>query len=106
MLGTALIVAGIAGLTVKALHAYSESKDPPVEFRARVAKTRLDTKKEDGKEYYTYIVTFLLEETNRYISLEVSQKQFDETMANDSGILTCNYKRRKFIGWELKTAGK
>lgn len=101
MLGTTLLFIGVVGLAGKALQTFFREPAPPERLHATVVKTRLDTKKADGIETYTYILTFFIPQKNRYLSLNVSQKQFDETMANDSGILTCNLDERKFILWEI-----
>ena len=100
MFGALMIVGGIAGLAVYAI--FEIWGEPPDNYDAVILKTRLDTKKYDGKEYYTYIVTFYIKDENRNISLNVKQKQFDEMVAKDSGILTCCVKKGKFIEWELK----
>ncbi|MCL2047442.1 MAG: hypothetical protein FWG87_01830 [Defluviitaleaceae bacterium] len=99
MIGTTLTIVGIVGLAGKAWAVYQDVHDPPQEFSARVAKTRLDTKRVGGKETYTYIVTFFIHEINRYISFDVTQRQFDEIVNNDNGVLVFNYKRRKFVEW-------
>ncbi|MCL1862306.1 MAG: hypothetical protein FWF78_01935 [Defluviitaleaceae bacterium] len=99
MLGTTLFLIGVAGFAGKFLLAYRDYNDPAVKLRARVAKTRLDTKKDKGEETYTYIVTFFLYEFNRYISLEVEQKHFDVIMEKDDGILRCHLQRGKFLHW-------
>jgi len=101
LLGTTLVVFGLAGIAYKVWDAYAESNDPPRNFSARVAKTRLDTKKDEGIETYTYIVTFFLDELNKYVSFSVSQKDFDEILEKDAGILRCNLQRQKFIDWEM-----
>ncbi|MCL2577087.1 MAG: hypothetical protein FWE27_03440 [Defluviitaleaceae bacterium] len=100
MLGTTLILVGLVGIAGKALHAYLKGTDPPEELEATVKKTRLDTKKADGVETYTYIITFFIPEKNRYLSLSVPQEQFDITMEKDNGILICNIKEQKFISWQ------
>jgi hypothetical protein len=99
MLGTTLFFLGIAGFAGKLWMAYRDYKDPAVKLKARVAKTRLDTKKDKGDETYTYIVTFFLHEMQKYISLKVEQKHFDVIMENDNGILRCHLKREKFLHW-------
>ena len=104
MLGTTLVVIGITGLAYKAWDAYMETNDPPRVFSAKVAKRRLDTKKEDGNEAYTYIITFFLHDLDKYANFSVSQKNFDEIMEGDFGVLHCNLERRKFLEWELKSA--
>jgi hypothetical protein len=101
MLGTTLIIAGIAGFAAKAYSIYKDTLDPPITFPANVAKIRLDTKKDDGIETYTYIITFFINEIQTYASFKVPQKQFDEIMEKDTGFLTCKLKRRKFIEWKL-----
>ncbi|MCL2385929.1 MAG: DUF2500 domain-containing protein [Defluviitaleaceae bacterium] len=105
MLGTTLLIIGLAGLAGKAWAVFRDVKDPPLGLKAKVAKMRLDTKKADGKETYTYVVTFLMIDKNDYISFEVPQKLFDEMVTKDEGTLTCNIKRQKFISWELSTPG-
>jgi hypothetical protein len=99
MIGTTLVLFGIVGLAGKAWNIYREVDDPPREFDAKIAKMRLDTKKADGKETYTYIVTFYIGEINRYISFEVPQTQFDEMVEKNSGVLKFNLKRRKFLSF-------
>ncbi|MCL2198565.1 MAG: hypothetical protein FWB80_06555 [Defluviitaleaceae bacterium] len=99
MLGTTLFFIGIAGLVSKFLLMCSDYADPAVKLRARVAKTRLDTKKSNGEETYKYIITFFLYEHHYYISLEVEQEHFDVIMEKDDGILRCHLKRKKFIHW-------
>lgn len=99
-LGAVFLLVGIGGFFGKAWAAYKDMNDPPQNYDAKISKTRLDTKKGDGKEVYTYIVTFFLNAEKRYISFEVTQKQFDEMMTGDEGILTCSIKRKKFMGWE------
>jgi len=101
-LGTAFVFVGLAGLLGKAWSIFINIKDPPCNFKAEVAKIRLDTKKGDGLETYTYIVTFYIHEKQKYMSFQVSQKQFDEIIEKDNGVLTCNFKREKFINWEFE----
>ena len=100
-LGAVFIFAGIVGMFGKAWVAYMDTHDPPRNLRAKVAKMRLDTKKADGQETYTYIVTFFIFERHRYESFEVSQRQFDVILEKDIGTLTCNLQRRKFLRWEI-----
>jgi hypothetical protein len=100
MFGTALLIIGIAGLAAKFFFAYEG--EPPEKLAAKVVKIRLDIKKSDGKEYYTYITTFYIHSENRNISFLVTQQQFDDIAVNDCGVLTCCVKKRKFINWELK----
>jgi len=100
-LGTLLIIIGLVGLIGKAWSMLGDSSYVPHRFEARVVKTRLDTKKIDGAESYTYIATFFLNGLGRYESFEVSQKQFDVTIEKDTGILTCDLARKKFISWEV-----
>lgn len=78
---------------------YRNIHDPPREYNAKAAKLRLDTKKTDGSEKYTYIATFLIYAENKYIRFEVSQTEYDEIILNDDGILTCNLHRKRFINW-------
>lgn len=105
-LGTALILLGFAGLLGKAWGAFKDTNDPPRKFRATVARTRLDTKKIEGREYYTYIITFLLQETGQYVSFEVPQKIFDEILDKDNGVLTCKLNRKIFLAWEFTAPPK
>ena len=102
MFGAVLISIGIAGLMAGAI--ISHGGEAAVKFDAKVVKARLDIKKSDGKEYYTYIVTFYIVDENKNISFYVNQKYFDDMVLNDCGILTCRLKKRKFISWELKPA--
>jgi hypothetical protein len=104
MLGTTLVLIGTAGLAGKLWSMYMEKKDPPKEFEAKVAKTRLDTKKPDGREEYTYIITFYIYALSRYKSFEVKQKDFDIILEKDFGILTCNMKRSIFKSWRLSAS--
>ncbi|MCL2456039.1 MAG: hypothetical protein FWD19_00645 [Defluviitaleaceae bacterium] len=99
MIGTTLVLFGIVGLASKAWDIFREADDPPREVEAKIAKMRLDTKKADGKETYTYIVTFYIGEMNRYISFEILQSQFDEMVEKDCGVLKFNLKRRKFLNF-------
>lgn len=100
-LGAILLLAGLGGLIGKAVAVYNEETDPVREFSATVAKTRLDIKKPDGVEVYTYIVTFFVHELRNYLRMEVPQKIFDETIEKDSGTLICHPKRKKFIGFSV-----
>ncbi|MCL2357211.1 MAG: hypothetical protein FWC70_08670 [Defluviitaleaceae bacterium] len=104
MLGTTLLIVGLAGIACKVWDVYAETKDPPREFYANVAKTRLDTKKDNGIETYTYIITFYLSEINKYVSFSVAQKDFDEIIEKSTGTLLCNLKRQKFLSWHADKA--
>jgi hypothetical protein len=101
MLGTTLVAVGLAGLAAKAWSVYRDKNDPLTAYSARVARVRLDTKKPDGREVYTYVLTFYIPEKNDYFSFKVSQKQFDETVEKDTGILKCHLRRRKFVKWTI-----
>ncbi|MCL2225438.1 MAG: hypothetical protein FWB96_10785 [Defluviitaleaceae bacterium] len=105
MLGTTLIIVGLAGLVGKAIQTLAEDNCQPEKFTATIAKTRLDIKKSEGVEYYTYIVTFFIQEKNRYLSLSVSQKQFDEAIVKDSGELICDINKHKFFRWKPTCCG-
>jgi hypothetical protein len=100
-LGMICICVGLAGIAEKAWRTYMDINDPRFGYKARVAKTRLDTKKADGQETYTYIVTFFIYEENRYESFKVSQKEFDVIMEKDNGVLYCNLKRKNFLAWKI-----
>ncbi|MDR0271968.1 MAG: hypothetical protein LBI27_01430 [Clostridiales bacterium] len=100
MFGTTLIAIGTLGIFAWVVAAFTD--DPPESFDAKVARVRLDTKKYDGKEKYTYIITFFIPSLNKNLSFKVSQSHFDEMVPNDCGILTCNIKRRKIISWEYR----
>jgi len=99
MLGTTLVLVGIAGLAGKVWDIYREADDPPLEYNARIAKMRLDTKRASGNETYTYIATFYVHEMQRYISFEVTQAMFDEMLEKDNGVLKFNFKRRRLLSW-------
>jgi hypothetical protein len=101
MLGTTLVLVGVVGLASKAWDIYREADDPPLELEAKIVKMRLDTKKADGKETYTYIATFYVHDMQRYISFEVSQALFDEMLEKDKGVLKFNFKRRKLLEWKM-----
>lgn len=101
-LGALFMLLGLGGLAGKTWGAIRDMDDPPRNFSAKIAKMRLDTKKGEGREIYTYIVTFFLYELHRYASFEVTQKQFDEMLENDTGVLACCLKRKKFLEWRVK----
>jgi len=102
LLGTALILVGITGAVVKTWEILREATDPLKKCEAEIAKIRLDTKKADGKEDYTYVATFYIYELGQYLSLNVSQTQFDEMLDKDKGLLSFYFKRRRFVGWKCK----
>jgi hypothetical protein len=102
LLGTTLIIGSLVLLADKVYSLYKDAQDPPRTFDAKVAKIRLDTKKPDGVETYTYIITFYLYEENKYKSFSVPQKIFDEILEKDNGILKCHLKRQKFLEWKMR----
>jgi hypothetical protein len=106
MLGTTLVLIGLAGIAAKTLQAFFTETNPPQEFFATVVRSRLDTKKADGVETYTYMITFFVPSQNRYISFSVPQKQFDITLEKDSGTLICrlNETKNEFIEWRALRA--
>ena len=104
-IGAMFVFVGLAGILGKAWVAYRDTADPPMEYRAKVAKTRLDTKKDEGKETYTYIATFLIHDLKMHQSFQISQSQFDVLVEKEEGILTCNLKRKIFIEWTLLPHG-
>jgi len=99
MFAMTIIVLGLAGFAVRAVQALVD-QDKPQELSATVAKMRLDTKKVDGAEFYTYILTFYIHEKDDYAHFEVSQAQFDVTIEKDTGKLLCDLEQRRFFEWK------
>jgi len=102
MFGTTLVAIGFLGMSIMGLHMFFKRTEKDSELDAVVKKTRLDTKKNDGIETYTYIVTFFIPEKKCYIHFSVSQEQFDVIMEKDHGVLKCNLKEKMFISWTAK----